>query len=232
MKKKNKIIGYIHNLTENIRPEFLNKKIRRHPLFIIGEIHRDKKYGAIIRISERNSPIEWMHKKMTKKEKQRYSKRLKKVFSDDKPVDTSKWVHPDRASIQHALVQELFKLVIFKEDYWGWKEAEGKSDAFYSVIHCHSPRNPQSLHDFYFEPFFEAIMREFKGSEAEKCYRFLFGQKGNKKYCGTNRHRKWYKDWKNKCLRGMVIVDKKPNKFKDLLGFPKRKKKESSVRKK
>ena len=211
-------IGTIINLTENIRPEYLSKKRRKHPRMAIIEIYTDKKYGAIAKIFERNDIFSRIREKITKKERKRISKSLSRVKDNDKPLDTSKWVKPDEESIRNELVECLFFLEIFKEDYWEYKERYGKASAYYSVLHSHSPRNPQSLGNFEIgqlgKNYFETIMQEFKVPEGRKLWDKITNEKG--KYIGVRNHRKWFKNWKFKCLKKMIFPDENPPIEKDI----------------
>ena len=210
MEKKR--IGFIINTTENIKPEYLSKKRRKHPLFVIIEIYEDSKCGAIAKIFERNDIFSRIRETTTKKEREKFSKSLSKIKYDDKPVDTSKWVKPDEESIKNALVECLFFLEIFKEDYWEYKERYGKASAYYSILHSDNPKNPQYLSNFEFghlgKTYFETIMREFKVPEGMRHWNKMTDRKG--KYIGVKNHRKWFKDWKERCLKKMIIQDKNP----------------------
>jgi len=203
-----KQIGMILNITENIKPKYLSKKRRKHPRMVIIEIYKDKKYGAIAKIFERNDIFSRIRETTTKKERERFSKSLSKIKDNDKPVDTSKWVKPDEDSIRNALVGCLFFLEIFKEDYWMWREQYGKAKAFYSIIHEHSPKNPQALGNFVIDPYFETIMREFKVPEGMRHWNKITDRKG--KYMGVKNHRAWFKNWKSYCLKNMVLPDENP----------------------
>jgi len=214
MKKKSTWINGISNLTENVKPEFLNKRLRNHPVFMSIEIHKDKKYGAIAKLYERNSSLDRFHETITKKAREKLSKVFKKI-DGGKRVDTSKWVKPDEESIRNELIEALFFLIIFKEDYCSWKEYKGRAEVIFSILHSHSLRNPQSLTNYFFEPYFEAIMKELKVPEGMKHWYNLFGKNGKKKYNET-KSRAWYKKWKSECLKNMIIVDQKPPKFKDI----------------
>jgi len=207
--KMEKKIGMIINLTENIKPEYLSKKRRKHPVFAIIEIYKDKKYGVIAKIFERNDFFGRINDTITKKEREKISKSLSKMKFDDKPVDTSKWVKPNEESIRNALIECLFFLEIFKEDYWESKERFGKASAYYSTLHSHRPKNPQHLTNFEIgqsrSSYFETIMREFKVPEGMR----------NRKYIGVKNHREWFKNWKERCLKNMIIQDKNPPIRKD-----------------
>lgn len=213
-----KHIESIMNITENIKPEYLSKKRRKHPIMVIIEIHRDKKYGAIAKMFERNDIFSRIRETTTKKQREKFSKSLRKIKDDDKPVDTSKWVKPDEESIRNALIKSLFFLQIFKEDYWMWQEHFGKAHAFYSILHSHFPRNPQSLGNFSFGriggDYFETIMQEFKVPEGRKMWDRMTDKKG--KYIGVREHRRWFKNWKKECLKNMIIPDKNPPIEKDI----------------
>ncbi len=207
-----KQIGMIINLTDNIKPEYLSKKRRKHPRVVIIEIYKNEKYGAIAKIFERNDFFSRIREKTTKKEREKFSKSLSKIKYNDKPVDTSKWVKPDEESIRNALVECLFFLEIFKEDYWEYKERFGKARAFYSILHSHNPKNPQSLSNFEFgnlsKTYFETIMREFKVPEGMRCWNKMTDRKG--KYIGIRNHRAWFKNWKKICLKNMILLDENP----------------------
>ncbi len=221
---KNKI-EMILNITENLKPEYLSRKRRKHPTFVIVEIVKDKKYGAIAKIFERNSIFERVKETTTEKERERFRKSLSKIKDNDKPVDTSKWVKPDEETIRNELIKSLFFLQIFKEDCWQWKEEYGRVRAFYSILHSHSPKNPQSLGNFAIGriggDYFETIMNEFKVKEGRKPWEMMHDKKG--KYVGVKNHRKSFKNWKSECLKNMILPDKNPPIIKDI--FKEREKK-------
>jgi len=214
--KKKKSIGYIVNLTENVKPKYLSRKRRKHPLFVIIEIYRDNRYGAIANIYERNSVLDRYDETTSRAERKRISKKLSEIKGDDKPVDTFNWVKPDEETIRNALIECLFFLEIFKEDYWEWKERFGKASAYYSILHSYSPSNPQALMNFEFgqcgNTYFKSIMSEFKSIEHKKYWNQF--SKDFKKKNKTKDHwksrRKNYQIWKKECLSKMIILDYNP----------------------
>ncbi len=210
-------IEMMFNLTENIKPEYLSRKRKKHPLVVIIEISKNKRYGAIAKIFERNDIFSRIRETTTKKDREKFSKSLSKI-KNDKPVDTSNWVKPDEESIRNALIKSLFFLEIFKEDCWMWKEEFGKARAYYSILHSHSPRNPQGLMNFEFgqvgNNYFPSIMAEFKVPEGRKHWNKMTNKKG--KYIGIKNHRAWFKNWKKECLNNMIIPDKNPPIEKDI----------------
>lgn len=218
--KNKKQIGYIVNITENVRKEFLSK-LKNKGRFICIEIFEDKKYGAVARLYERNSFFDRYQETTTLKQRKKYSEALSKVGSDDKPVDTSKWVKPDIESIRNELIKNLFFLHIIKEDCWEWRERYGKAHALYSVLHSHSPKNPQSLTNFAIgsgDTYFQTIMAEFKSTEHKKFWD-NFNKDFNKKNKGKEHwenRRKNFKKWAKETLQKMIIKDSKPSKFEKL----------------
>ena len=208
--EKPKIIGHLMKMTENVRPEYLSKNKNKARIVII-EIYENKRFGAVAKIYERNSLFDRIHEKTTKAERKKISESFSKDINKNKPLDTSKWVKPDEKSIKYALIESLFFLEIFKEDYWMWKEKYGRANAFYSILHGHSPKNPQMLMGWHFEPYFKAIMAEFKSTEHEKFWKefnkeFKNDLKGiNKNMTKKQKNDRWkirqknYQLWKKDC---------------------------------
>ena len=165
-------IGSIGNITENVRPQYLSG-LKRKSRFICIEIYKDKKYGAVAKLYERNSIFDRYKETTTIKQRKEFSERFSKAIKNDKPVDTSKWVKPDKESIGNELIESLFFLQIFKEDYFMWSEQYGKAKALYSVLHSHNPRNPQSLTNYAIgigDTYFQTIMAQFKSTEHKKYW--------------------------------------------------------------
>ena len=214
-------IGTIINITENIRPEYLSKKRRKHPRMVIIEIYKNKRYGAIAKIFERNDIFARIREKTTKKERKDFSKALKKVGKRNKPLDTSKWVKPDEESIRNELVECLFFLEIFKEDYWEYKERYGKAAAYYSILHSHSPKNPQYLSNFEFGNlmgYFRTVMAEFKSTEHKKFWKQFnaYFKKKNKPKDHWEKRVGSHQMWKSECLKNMIFPDENPPIEKDI----------------
>lgn len=227
MENKSKMIGVIIATPQQVKSEFLtdiNKDTKKACLVFV-EIYLDKRYGAIAKVFERNSMTEFMFNHMTKKENKALQKRidrLKKKEERDaklgikpKPLDTSKWVKPDEESIRLELIKNLFALEILKEDSVKYGEYYGKAGICYSILHSHSPRNPQTLSNFVFDPYFEKIMNEFNSIESKKYWK-EFNQAFKSKNTDWDKRREDYQIWKSKCLRNMIIKDKHPELFKDI----------------
>ncbi len=220
MVKKRIQIGAFYEVPEHIKKEYLSKQ-KKHPMLVVIEISVDNKYGAIARIYERNSLFDRFNETITKKEREEWSKKskeLSKKFDNNKPVDTSKWVKPDEETIRNALIKCLFALHILKPDSPNYSDYKSKAGVLYSILHSHSPKNPQTLMNFAFGQlsgdYFEKIMQEFKVPEGRKHWDMMTDKKG--KYVGVKKHRGWFKDWKSKCLKIMIIPDPNPPKFVDI----------------
>jgi len=227
VKEKNKIIDIFYEVPEHIKKEYLNHK-GKSPFLIVVEIYKNKKYGAVAKIFQRNSMFDRFQEQTTKKQRADWNKKIKKMpkVDDNKPVDTSKWVKPDEESLRNALIKHLFALQILKPDSPNYQEHKGKAAILYSILHSHSPSNPQGLTNFCFgqiaESYFETIMREFKVPEGRVSWEMINDKYG--KYVGVKKHRSMYKSWKEKCLKKMIIPDPKPPKFVDIFkkNYPKK----------
>ena len=217
--KKEKTIDMLFEVKEHIKKEYLNHK-GKSPFLIIVEIYKDKKYGAVAKIFQRNSMFDRFNETITKKERDAWNRKVKRMpkMDDNKPVDTSKWVKPDEESLRNALIKHLFALQILKPDSPNYQEHKGKAAVLYSILHSHSPENPQGLTNFCFgqmgDSYFETIMREFKVPEGRVSWEMMDDKDG--KYVGLKKHRSTYKTWKEKCLKKMIIPDPKPPKFVDI----------------
>ena len=217
MKIKRKNIGVIITLPEFVRKEYLSKK-KKHPRLISIEIFSDLKYGAIAKIYERNSFFDRWGETTTKKQRKKFSDSLGKSLNNNKRVDTSKWVKPDEESIRNALIENLFALEILKEDCPRYGEYYGKAKILYSILHDHSPRNPQGLGNWCIDPYFERILDELKCPVSIKYWKDfnkLF-EKKNKSKKDWEKRREDYQVWKSKCLKKMIIPDSNPPKYKDI----------------
>jgi hypothetical protein len=195
-------------LPENIKSEYLSDKAQ-HAHFVVVEVYEDKRFGAVAKLFERNSVFDRYDETVTKKQKEKLS--FAKIKSDSKPVDTSNWVKPDEESLKQELVKSLFLLEILEEDCNNWIMEKGRADVLYSILHSHSPKNPQSLSNFAYDPFFKAIMGEFKSPEWKKFWAD-FNKDFDKKKKSKNhweKRREKYQKWKEMCLKKMIIKDPK-----------------------
>lgn len=215
--KDKKMIGFILTVPEFVRKEYLSKK-KKHNRFLQVEIHSDKNYGAVAKLYERNSFMDRYKETTTKAERKEFSDSLSKSFNDNKRVDTSKWVKPDEESIRNALIESLFALEILKEDSNAYKEYHGKAKVLYSILHSHSPKNPQSLGNYGIDPYFEKIMDELKCPVSKKYWADFDKdfKKKNKTKDHWKKERKDYQIWKVKCLKKMIIPDPNPPKYEDI----------------
>jgi len=213
-----KYIGGLFTLLEFVKKEYLSKKRRKHPRMIFVEIHSDKNYGAVAKIYETNDLFERIKETTTKKERKEFSDSLGKSMKSNKRVDTSKWVKPDEETIRNALIESLFALEILKEDSPKYSEYHGKAKAFYSILHGHSPKNPQQLGNWMIEPYFESILHELKCPVSKKHwddFNKSFEKKNKTKNHWKDRQ-KDYQVWKAKCLKKMIIPDPNPPVYKDI----------------
>ncbi len=217
--KNEKFSSIIINISENVKPEFLTKIKRKHPAFILVEIYKDKKYGMVAEIYERNSCFDRFQETITDAQRKKMQKKIDSIKPNEK-LDTSNWVKPDEESIRNELVRSLFYLTIFKEDSSQWKEEYGKARAFYAILHSTSLKNPQGLSNFCIGAdigsYFETVIKEFKNTFAFKEYNkqidYLVKEKS------INKSRADYKKFKDKYLKEMIKVELNPPKFKDFLG--------------
>ncbi|KKN57990.1 hypothetical protein LCGC14_0556480 [marine sediment metagenome] len=228
-KKQRRWFGHILTIPKFVRKEYLSNK-KKHAMCIMIEIYKDKKYGAIAEVYERNNFFDRIRETTTEKQRKAFSKALNKIGKSDKPLDTSKWVKPDEESIRNALVESLFALEILKEDSPNYPVYSGKAHVLYAWLHDHSPKNPQSLGNWMIDPYFKSIMAEFKSTEHKKFWRNfnkefkedLKVKKRTKAY--WKKRQKEYRMWKKNCLKEMIIKDPKPNRFKNVFKELKKKK--------
>lgn len=221
MKNKPEFIGHILTMPREVRKEYLSKK-KKNATFVLIEIYANKQYGAVAKIYERNSMFDRMQETTTKAERKRVSESIAKIGNDNKRVDTSKWVKPDEKSIRYALVENLFVLEILKDDSFKWHECYGKVQAFYSMIHNHSPNNPQHIAcNWSVDPYFKIVMQELKSPVVKKWWdnfheEFKQENKTKKTQAHWGKQRDDYQIWKSKCLKNMIIPDPKPHAYKNI----------------
>lgn len=165
-------IGLFFCAKEQIKPEHLIENLDEKSPLICVEIYKDKKYGAIAKIRDGRIAMHEMFKGMRKGNK----------IDWDKPVDTSNWVKPDEESIINSLVTELFATIILKEDSVNYSHHKTRMEVLYSILHSHSPQNPQCLTNFAIFFPIQTILQEFKIPEAKKPFEILFGKDGKKKF--------------------------------------------------
>ena len=205
---KRKFIGHIITIPQFVKKEYLSKK-KKHPMMVDIEILSDDKYGAIAKLYERNSLFDRFQETTTIKQRKRFSEAFSEAGKNNKPLDTSKWVKPDEKTIRNALIESLFALEILKEDSPNYREYYGKAKAFYSILHGHSPSNPQTLSNWNIDPYFSHILDELKCPVSKK-YWANFNKDFNKD------KKKDYKKWVKICLKNMIIPDPSPPKFKNI----------------
>ena len=207
MKQKTKqhIIGFFSCTKEQVYSEYCPKYLDKEIPLIGVEIWTHSTYGAIAKIQD-------MHKPMFK-----MLKGMRKVFKnkplDSKKVDTSKWVKPDKESIRNTLITECFAIQILKKDLINYSSHYSRVELLYSILHSHSPTNPQGLTDFAIlnEPF-EVILNECKTKYLDYSYHILFGKDGNKKV-NMIKSRKLHKIWQKKMLKQMIkVIHNEPKK--------------------
>lgn len=202
-----KCISYNFNLIEFIKPEFLIKNKGKH---VSIEIIKDKEYGAVAKLFQRKDFFSRFHETITDEQRKKLSENLDKAFKDNKPVDTSKWMKPDEESIRNELIRNLFLLEILKEDYWGWKSAQAKAQAYYWLLHGNSPKNPQGYVNYMIEPFFKTILSETKAPKYQEYRKISFRNPDGKtlkelKPRPTEKARRMFKEFKEECLKNMIL---------------------------
>ena len=203
-----KYIGGLFTLPEFVKKEYLSNK-KKHPRMIFIEIHSDKNYGAVAKIYERNDLFERIQETTTEKQRKEFSDNLGKSMKSNKRVDTSKWVKPDEETIRNALIESLFALEILKEDSRAYQGYHGKAKVLYAILHSRSLKNPQSLHNYGIDPYFESILHELKCPVSKK-YWIDFDKDFDKKTIEN------YQVWKAKCLKKMIVPDPNPPMYKDI----------------
>ena len=172
MKKKMELIGIegtlVRRLKESVRAK-LPKDWKDDAVIGINiYIKGNKTIVKITNVNEIGGFTAWIWGDSTKKERKAESKRITKVLQKNrnKPVDTSKWVHPDKKSIEYALIKELVLLkitdhnktdndsTIYDIDYAFYLGHKVKAETLYSVLYSHRPTNPQTLTNFTFDECF------------------------------------------------------------------------------
>ena len=198
MKSKSKIIGFFICTKEQVCNEYIPKGLNKEIPLIGVEIRTHPIYGAIAKVQDMRVPMN------------KWCIGMRKV-SKNKPVDkkctdTSKWVKPDNESLQNSLVTECFAVQILKEDSINYSSHYSRMTLLYSILHSHSPTNPQSLTNFAItnEPF-ETILTELNTKYKSHKFNLLFGKNGKKKI-NMNKTRKQFKIWKVKMLTKMIKV--------------------------
>jgi len=199
-KSNNKMIGMFFCSKEQLKKEFLIKNIDKEIPLIVVCIYENKNYGAVAKIGKGQDMIKKMFKNMGKTFKQIDEDKKKGI---DKPIDTSNWVKPDEESIRNELIKELFAIIILKEDSVNYPSHYAKMEVLYSILHSHSPRNPQGLTNYYIIYPEETILREFKNSKANKSWEILFGKDGKKKF--NKKSHKEVREWIKHLHRKMII---------------------------
>lgn len=213
--RQRRLIGVAVTMASRIKPEYRFGKEPNMDMMVFIEIRKNRRFGARAEIFLGADLQTFMHKNVSKKARERFSKRLSKIKDYNKPVDTSKWVKPDKESLINELVKNLFLLEIMDYKDPLYNEAHGKADILYSIIHSHSPRNPQSLTGFAMSEPFSMIQRLMKSKEEKMEMQISFpsygvGSKKNwfSKSRETEKARSMYQKWKSECLSKMIIEGK------------------------
>lgn len=212
MEKKGKLIGMYFTNLKRVKAKYRFGQTKNYwiPNSMVSiEIRENKQYGAKAEMIFNATLTQMINRDVTKKVR-KIARNSKK--NADRIVDTSKWVRPDRKSIQNEIIISLFVLEVLKETERGWIENYGRAEALYSILESHSPKNPQRLINFGITPYFERIFYITKSPEKEVRMKISFpnyknGSKENwfKEVRDGNEARKMYKKWKKKCLKEMII---------------------------
>ena len=209
MKNKRKLIGLKFLVRQRLSERFKVKIKKRKKIgLVLVEIRESKKYGAtadIIDFSGRSITDYIFKEGFSKKASKKLARSLDKI---DKPVDTSKWVKPDEESIRNDLIVSLFMLEILNKEDSEWDYYKGRSDVCFSILHEHSPKNPQSLHVGYLEPYFMIVLTEKKIPLGNKLFEDWFKRiKTRKKLKKSfNQIRKEHKIFEEKILDNMIKI--------------------------
>lgn len=207
-KNKNlKLIGVATGCTDNIKNEYkvndscfgltIYKDIKKKELKI--EITGLRKY-----MDEVFNEVHKNKKKLSPEEKKKIDEKFEK--NKDKPVDTSNWVKPDEESIRNELLKYLALCEIYKEDTEDMISVISKRDILYSILHSHSPNNPQVLTDYAIIDNYDTILSELDNPLKSYTWDMVNSVYGGGMDIKEMREKR--KKWKAAQLSKMIIVKK------------------------
>jgi hypothetical protein len=207
MNKKD-LLAVHSTILSRIKPEFrFGAKLKNNERDLVFiEIFSNRYYGARAELIFGKTFSQMLFKGISNKERQKISDDLSKSLEDGKPVDTSRWVKPDRESIIAACVGHLMMSEILKEDETEFFVHKAKSEVLFSVLEAHAPKNPQGLTNFGIAPFFFSVFG-LTGMKKRLKERWDITRNHGKKY-DLQTARKMYKDYCKKCLSKMIVKGK------------------------
>lgn len=186
-KNKKTLIGINHFKQTELKPMYRERRFPDKHDLVSVEIYLDSKtkYGIIVELHDWH--YSWnqafsldsltdkqkdVRKKRQEKIEEEYKKREAKGLS---AVDTSKWVYPDEESIRRELIEQLVYLELLKKTNPSFLKAYHRVGAVHSILHSHSPTNPQGLTNYAIDYLdaFEMILSELKHPERGNSYKLM-----------------------------------------------------------
>lgn len=196
MKNENLVcIGYEGVKTEFLKPEFRVNEDTINGIYFYKDT---KKKTLKINIMSLRDSFFRFRNGFTKK----VSIAITKSLRDPTPVDTSKWVKPDNESLRNILLKEIAFMLIMedKPENFAYVKAKNRADLLYSILHSHSPRNPQTLTNFWYQQL-DVILNELKDTKMlSKLNNIIFKNRQN-----LDERRLKYKTLHDKIIRRMVV---------------------------
>lgn len=153
--KDMKFIGIETIYKDNVKRGFKSMFKNKHFL----SIYLNEKTGEVSTKSNSMKDL-WADMRTTLKP-------FKDDLEDDKPVDTSNWVRPDRESLKHALIKRMVLFELYEKDSISAIENDVERKLLYSILYSHSPNNPQSLTNFYLSDNLSMMYRLTNNKEHE-----------------------------------------------------------------
>jgi hypothetical protein len=204
--KTKKLIGVVHGRFADLKPEYATKK----GCYYITIEHDTKTKMLDVQVKTLKQGLDELFGRDEKKAKPTKAEIAAQKKRDEeweknknKPVDTSNWVKPDTESIRQELLKQLVMCEMLKDDCNAMIEATAKRDIAYSILHSHSPSNPQGLTNYHIHDNYDAILRELENPLQR--YTWDLTDKVGKDY-SIEKYRKERNDWKKKQLSKMITV--------------------------
>jgi hypothetical protein len=169
MDKNKCLMGIDFTRTDQLRPEYAGK-FGKDDVVVVGVYLLKKEKRLSVEVFRYPGFQALWNRGMTKKDIADQRKRFSKInWDSNKPVDTSKWVFPDKESIGHCYLDYFGRCLVYAPESERYKMNYAKMDLAFSIYHSHSPKNPQGIGNYANASGIDAMYRVL-GNKAKEAF--------------------------------------------------------------